>query len=91
MSFITEPLEVLVMVLVAIEIVELYFNIRATRTHERELDAHLHKLEQAVTELDKYTSCVNHLDEHVRTLDKLLACFQSLRMSLQRVIDGQWT
>jgi hypothetical protein len=72
MSFITEVLEVLVVALVAIEIVELYFNIRATRTHEKELDEHLHKLEQAVKDLDKYTSCVNQLDEHVRTLDKLL-------------------
>jgi hypothetical protein len=72
MSVITEALEVLVVVLVAIEIIELYYNIRATRTHEKELDAHMHKLELAVKELDKYTSCVNQLDEHVRTLDKLL-------------------
>jgi hypothetical protein len=72
MSFVTEVLEVLVVVLVAIEIVELYFNIRATRTHEKELDEHLHKLEQSVKELDKYISCVNQLDEHVRTLDRLL-------------------
>jgi hypothetical protein len=68
----TQILEVLVVVLVAIEIVELYFNIRATRTHEKELDAHMHKLEQSVKELDKYISCVNELDEHVRTLDRLL-------------------
>jgi biopolymer transport protein ExbB/TolQ len=68
----TEILEVLVVVLVAIEIVELYFNIRATRTHEKELDAHLRKLERAAEELEKYTSCVNQLDEHVRTLDRLL-------------------
>jgi hypothetical protein len=72
MSSITEVLEVLVVVLVAIEIVELCFNIRATRTHEKELSEHLHKLEQAVKELDKYTSCVNQLDEHVRTLGRLL-------------------
>ncbi len=72
MDFITGILEVLVIALVAIEIVELYFNIRATRTHEKELDEHLHKLEQAVAELDNYISCVNRLDEHVRTLDRLL-------------------
>lgn len=72
MSVITEVLEVLVVVLVAIEIVELYYNIRATRTHEKELDAHLHKLEQAVKDLDKYTSCVSQLDEDVRTLDRLI-------------------
>ena len=35
MDFITGILEVLVIVLVAIEIVELSFNIRATRTHEK--------------------------------------------------------
>ena len=72
MDFINGILEVLVIVLVAIEIVELYFNIRATRTHEKELEEHLHKLGQAVTKLDKYISCVNQLDEHMRTLDRLL-------------------
>jgi len=72
MSFITEILEILVVVLVAIEIVELYFNMRAIRIHENELDEHLKKLEQAVSKLDNYISCVNQLDEHVRTLDKLL-------------------
>lgn len=72
MSLITEVLEVSIVVLVAIEIVELYFNIRATRTHEKELNEHLHKLEQSVKELDKYMSCVNQLDEHVRELDKTL-------------------
>jgi predicted cation transporter len=72
MSFITEILEVLVVVLVAIEIVELYFNIRAIRIHEKELDEHLEKLEQVVSKLYNYISCVNQLDEHVRTLDKLL-------------------
>jgi hypothetical protein len=68
----TEIIEVLLVVLVVIEIVGLYFNIRATKTHEKELNEHLHKLEQAVTELDKYSSCVSQLDEHVRTLDRLL-------------------
>jgi len=68
----TEIIELLLVVLVVIEIVGLYFNIRATRTHEKELNEHLHKLEQAVKELDKYSSCVNQLDEHVKTLDKLL-------------------
>ena len=68
----TEIIELLLVVLVVIEIVGLYFNIRATRTHEKELNEHLHKLEQAVKELDKYISCVNQLDEHVRTLDRLL-------------------
>jgi uncharacterized membrane protein (DUF106 family) len=68
----TEIIEVLLVVLVVIEIVGLYFNIRATRTHEKELNEHLHKLEQSVKELDKYISCVNQLDEHVRTLDRLL-------------------
>ncbi len=72
MSFVTEILEILVVVLVAVEIVELHFNIRATRTHEKELNEHLHKLEQTVKELDKNISCVNQLDEHVRTLDRLL-------------------
>ena len=68
----TEIIEVLLVVLVAIEIVGLYFNIRATKTHEKELNEHLHKLEQAIKELDKYSSCVNKLDEHVRKLDKVL-------------------
>ena len=72
MSFLTEILEVLVVIVVIIEIVELYFNMRVVRIHERELDGHLQKLEQAMVKLDSYINCVNLLDEHVKALDQLL-------------------
>lgn len=86
----TGILEILVVILVAIEIVELLYNMRAIRKHERELDMHLEKLEQATAKhakelnahleklqeatakLDNYANCVNQLDEHIKTIDKLL-------------------
>jgi uncharacterized protein YlxW (UPF0749 family) len=91
----TGILEILVAILVAIEIVELFYNMRAIRTHEKELDMHLEKLEratarhekelddhveklqEATAKLDNYISCVNQLDEHVKTLDKLLEKYES--------------
>jgi len=90
MDFLTGALEILVVILVAIVIVELFYNMRATRTHEKELDTHLEKLEAATTrhekeldghleklqeatvKLDNYISCVNQLDEHIKTINKLL-------------------
>ena len=77
MDFVTEILEILVIVLIAIEIVELYFNMRAVRGHEKELEGHLQKLEQATIKLDNYIICVNQLDEHIKTLDKLLQKHES--------------
>ena len=77
MSFVTEILEMLVIILIAIEIIELYFNMRAVRGHEKELEGHLQKLEQAMVKLDSYINCVNQLDEHVKALDKLLQKHES--------------
>jgi cell division protein ZapA (FtsZ GTPase activity inhibitor) len=86
----TGVLEILVAILVAIEIVELFYNMRAIRTHENELDMHLEKLEaatsrhekdldqhmeklrEATLKLDNYINCVNHLDQHIKTIEKLL-------------------
>jgi chromosome segregation ATPase len=86
----TGILEILVIILVAIEIVELLYNMRAIRKHERELDVHLEKLEaatarhekeldghleklqEATVKLDNYISSINQLDEHIKTIDKLL-------------------
>lgn len=77
MDVVTEILEILVIVLIAIEIVELYFNMRTVRGHEKELEGHLQKLEQATAKLDNYITCVNQLDEHIKTLDKLLQKYES--------------
>ena len=77
MSFVTEILEVLVVIVVIIEIVELYFNMRVVKIHEKELDGHLQKLEHATAKLDNYIYCVNQLDEHIKTLDKLLQKYES--------------
>ena len=68
MISITEILEILIVILVAIEIVELYFNMRAIRIHEKELDAHLEKLEKTAARLDSHINCVTRLDEHVMSL-----------------------
>ena len=68
----TQIFEILVIVLLAIEIVELYFNMRAIRVHEKELNGHLQKLEQVTMKLDSYINSINQLDEHIKTLDKLV-------------------
>jgi len=71
MNSTTQILEILIVVLVSIEVVELYFNMRAIRTHERELNGHLEKLESHAKKIDTFMTLVNQLDEHVKTLDKL--------------------
>ena len=68
----TQFLEILVVVLVSIEIVELYFNMRAVKVHEKELNDHCKKLEAYDKKFDTFMSLVNQLDEHIKTLDKLL-------------------
>ena len=68
----TQFLEILVVVLVSIEIVELYFNMRAVKVHEKELNDHCKKLETYDKKIDTFMSLVNQLDEHIKTLDKLL-------------------
>ncbi len=90
LEFLTGTLEILVVILVAIEIVELFYNMRAIRAHEKELDTHLEKLEaatarhekeldrhfeklqEATAKLDNYISSVSQLNEHIKTIDKLL-------------------
>lgn len=64
MEFITELLEIIVVILVAIEIVELFYNMRAIRRHEKELDTHLEKLEQATVRHAK------ELNEHLVKLQE---------------------
>ena len=73
----TEVLEILVVILIAIEIVELYFSMRIVRGHEKELEGHLQKLEQATVKLDNYITCVNQVDERIKALDKLLQTYES--------------
>jgi conjugal transfer/entry exclusion protein len=75
----TQILEILVIVLVSIEVVELYFNMRVIRTHEKELNGHVTKLEQYSSKIDTFMNLVNQLngqinqlDAHVKTLDNLL-------------------
>jgi len=68
----TQILEILIIVLVSIEVIELYFNLRAIKVHEKELNGHLAKLEQHSKKIDTFTNLVNQLDEHIRTLDRLL-------------------
>jgi len=72
MNSTTQILEILIVVLVSIEVIELYFNIRAIRTHEKELNGHLVKLEHHAKKIDTFMNLVNQLDEHTKTLDKLL-------------------
>jgi len=72
MNSTTQILEILIVALVSIEVVELYFNLRAIRTHEKELNGHLVKLEQHSKKIDTFMNLVNQLDEHIKTLDKLL-------------------
>jgi len=68
----TQILEILIVVLVSIEVVELYFNLRAIKTHERELNGHLTELEQHSKKIETFMNLVSQLDEHIKTLDKLL-------------------
>jgi len=72
MNSTTQILEILIAVLVSIEVVELYFNLRAIRTHEKELNGHMTKLEHHAKKIDTFMNLVNQLDEHIKTLDKLL-------------------
>jgi len=69
MNFTTQILEILIVILVSIELVELYFNMRAIRIHEKELNGHLTKLEQHTMKMD---ILMNHLDEHIKTLGNAL-------------------
>jgi len=68
----TQILETLIVVLVSIEVVELYFNLRAIRIHEKELNGHLEKFEQHAKKIDTFMNLVNQMDEHIKTLDKIL-------------------
>jgi len=72
MNSTTQILEILIVVLVSIEVVELYFNLRAIKTHEKELNGHLARLEDHSKKIDTFMNLVNQLDEHIKTLDKLL-------------------
>ncbi len=78
-EFFTEFLEIIVVILVAIEIVELFYNMRAIQRHEKELELHLEKLEQATAkhakELDAY---LEKLQEKMTTLDDYADCVKQL-------------
>lgn len=75
----TGTLEILVVILVAIEIVELFFNMRAIRTHEKELDMHLEKLEAATTRHEKeLDGHLEKLQEATVKLDNYINCVNKL-------------
>jgi hypothetical protein len=79
LDFFTGALEILVVILVAIEIVELFYNMRATRTHEKELDAHLEKLQAATARHEKeLDGHLEKLNEATVKLDNYIACVNRL-------------
>jgi arylsulfatase A-like enzyme len=86
LDFFTGALEILVVILVAIEIVELFYNMRATRTHEKELDAHLEKLEAATAKHEKeLDGHLEKLKEATIKLDNYIACVNQLDEHIKRI------
>ena len=75
----TGILEILVAILVAIEIVELFYNMKAIKTHEKELDTHLEKLEAATAKhekelnghLEKLQEATGKLDNYISSVNRL--------------------
>ena len=65
----TQLLEELILLLVSIELVQLFYHIYKMRTYEKKIDKHLIKMDEHILKMDQH---VNELEERMTKLDKFL-------------------